>query len=66
VRRDQERNWRERQRTFEKVKTDSYMFLKKRNLIGREELDRNRNVHEERFDRSKGIGKELKGLETLS
>ena len=66
-RKDQERNRRDRQNeAFEKVRSDSYMFLKKRDPIGWEDLSWNRVSHENMLDWSKGIGQESKELETLS
>ena len=66
-RKDQERNRRDRQKeAFEKVRSDSYMFFKKRDPIGWEDSSRNRVSHENMLDWSKGIGQESKELETLS
>ena len=64
-RRDRERNWRDRQKAFEKVKFDSYLFLK----IKIQSVERNRariEFHLKTGLTLKEIGKESKEPETLN
>ena len=65
-----EKGWREeserKTRNSLKIWSDSYMFEKIQNSIGREESGRDRNVQKNRLDWSKRIGKESSKPETLS
>ena len=65
--RNRERNQGDRQKgTFEKVRSDSYMFFKKQDPISRVELGKNRISHENMLDLLKGIEQESKELETFN